>query len=147
MLTWTKIYSVFFTSVPRLLTHIKEAKTDYNSMLDEIAENNGCENWADLTNRAKNDRSLRAVYSQFDLGKDKAGAAKIEGMISSYAKNYAPEFYEHYFGISAGDGNIDFNAYKTTGAGQAAAPSGGSTLSGIMSSSQQGTGRKKRKDK
>ena len=28
MLTWTKSYSVFFTSVPRLLTHIKEAKTE-----------------------------------------------------------------------------------------------------------------------
>ena len=122
---------------------MKEAKLDYNSMLNIIAEDNGCENWADLTNRAKNDRTLRAIYNQFDLGKDKAGAAKIEGMISSYAKDYAPDFYEHYFGRSAGDGNIDFNAYKTAGAGSAAAPSGGSTLSGIMSSNPQG-GKKKR---
>lgn len=124
---------------------IKEAKTDYNSMLDEIAENNGCENWADLTNRAKSDRALREIHNKFDLGKDKAGAAKIEGMISSYAKNYAPEFYEHYFGKSAGDGNVDFNAYKTTGAGATAAPSGGSTLSGIMSSTPQAGGKKRRR--
>ena len=123
---------------------MKEAKLDYNSMLNIIAEDNGCENWADLTNRAKNDRTLRAIYNQFDLGKDKAGAAKIEGMISSYAKDYAPDFYEHYFGRSAGDGNIDFNAYKTAGAGSAAAPSGG-TLSGIMSSNPQGGKKKKNK--
>lgn len=126
---------------------IKEAKTDYNSMLDEIAEKNGCESWADLTNRAKSDRTLREIHNKFDLGKDKAGAAKIEGMISSYAKNYAPEFYEHYFGKSAGDGNVDFNAFKPAAAPSAAAPSGGGTLSGIMSSTPQEAGKKKRKNK
>ena len=125
---------------------IKEAKIDYNAMLDEIAERNGCADWADLSNRAKNDRNLRGIYNQFDLGKDKAGAAKIEGMISSYARNYAPEFWAHYFGESP-QGGVNFNEYKS-GAGAPAANAGG-TLGSIMSSTPQGgsRGRNRRRDK
>ena len=115
-------------------------------MLDEIAERNGCADWADLSNRAKNDRNLRGIYNQFDLGKDKDGAAKIEGMISCYARNYAPEFWAHYFGESP-QGGVNFNEYKS-GAGAPAANAGG-TLGSIMSSTPQGgsRGRNRRRDK
>lgn len=122
---------------------IKDAKTDYNAMLDEIAERNGCVDWADLTNRARNDRTLRGVYNQFDLSKEKAGSAKIEGMISHYAKDYAPEFHSYYFGGGVDD-KVDFSGYKPA-AQQSTATSGG-TLADIMSSGQD-NGKRKKKNK
>lgn len=103
---------------------MKDAKTDYNAMLDEIAVRAGATDWADLTNRSKNDRSMRELYNKFDLGKDKAGNVKIEGMISSYAGNYAPEFHEYYFGKDGSD-KVDFSGFKSK-----KKPEG--TLSGIM---------------
>lgn len=103
---------------------IKDAKTDYNAMLDEIAVRAGATDWADLSNRSKNDRSMRELYNKFDLGKDKAGNAKIEGMISNYARNYAPEFHEYYFGKDGSD-KVDFSGFKSK-----KKPEG--TLSGIM---------------
>lgn len=112
---------------------MKDAKTDYNAMLDEIAVRAGATDWADLTNRSKNDRSMRELFNKFDLGKDKAGNVKIEGMISSYAGNYAPEFHEYYFGKDGGSGKIDFAGFKAK-----KPASGSSTLSGIMNSQPKG---------
>ena len=130
---------------------IKEAKVDYNAMLDEIAERNGCVDWADLSNRKNNDRNLRNIYNQFDLSKDKAGAAKIEGMISHYAKDWAPEFHKFYFGGGKVDDGIDFNGFKPGAPNAQTNNSGyqnttGGTLESIMSSTPD-SGRKKKREK
>ena len=123
---------------------IKEAKVDYNAMLDEVAENYGCANWADLENQQRNDRNLRAVYNKFGLGKDKGSPTKIEAMISENAKNYAPKFWAYYFGKGEQE-PVNIGAYKPKagGASNASAQNSGGKLGSIMSSNPQG-GKKKR---
>lgn len=85
---------------------IGAAKANYNEMLDEIATDSGYADWQSVMEASRaGDTTARTLYNQFDLGKDKAGNAKIEGMISHYAEDFAPEFFRKYFGQQATNGS------------------------------------------
>lgn len=70
----------------------------YSNMLNEIAKNSDFADWKALEESARaGDQYARKMVNMFSIPKDKANIGKMKAMISEYAEDYAPEFYEEYF--------------------------------------------------
>lgn len=81
----------------------------YSNMLNEIARDFDFTNWKELEESAKmGDQYARQMVNMFSIPKDKANIGKMKAMISEYAEDYAPEFYEEYFNIQPEEpGKVD----------------------------------------
>ena len=71
----------------------KEA--NYNAFKQEVASRDNCENWEDFVKKHSSDADVRRFIENVEKQNGSPNGQK--GILSSYAEQYAPEFFEKYY--------------------------------------------------